>query len=45
MQSLERAIKRGNAIRYVSSPALGVQVCWKKGSTKKVWDFAVKNKI
>ena len=39
-QSLNRAIKRGNAAIYWNSSTMSPEVLWKKGATKKQWHYA-----
>lgn len=43
MQSLKRAVKRGNAVVY--NTGNGLDVKRKQGSTKKGWAFAKLNKV
>lgn len=43
MQSVKRAIKRGNAVIY--NNGRGLDIMRKKGVSKEAWRFAVKNKV
>lgn len=43
MQSIRRAIKRGNAVVYDNGR--GHDIMRKKGASKKAWCFAKKNEI
>jgi len=45
MQSIQRAIKRGNAVVYYDRLICGYNVAWKRGRTKPSWKNAVKNKV
>jgi len=43
MQSINRAIKRGNAVTY--NTGNGFSTIRKKGSPKKLWRFALKHQV
>lgn len=43
MQSVKRAIKRGNAVIY--NNGRGLDVMRKKGASKEAWHFASMNKV
>lgn len=45
MQSLFRAMKRGNTIAYFVSESNGVQIMNKKGSTPVAWRIALKHDV
>lgn len=45
MQSLNRAVKRGNAVIYFDSVTKANKVCYKKGSTAPEWKNALKDRI
>ena len=45
MQSLNRAVKRGNAVIYFDSVTKDNKVCYKKGSTASEWKNALKDRI
>ena len=45
MQSLNRAVKRGNAVIYFDSVTKTNKVCYKKGSTGSEWKNALRNRI
>lgn len=45
MQSLSRAIKRGNAHLRFNKVTKQVVAIWKRGTTKKVWNSAVKEAL
>ena len=42
-QSLSRAIKRGNAVLY--NNGIEIKPCYKKGSSKNAYRFALKNEV
>ena len=44
-QSVFRAHRRGKGCFYLTSPVVGLQFRWKKGSTSEEWAFALKNRI
>ena len=43
MQSLSRAIKRGNAVLYFNEVTKSIEAVWKRGSTSSRWNHAEKN--
>lgn len=45
MQSLYRALRRGNAVAYLGSAVTGVQIRYKKGSTKSEWHYARRHSV
>ena len=45
MQSLSRAIERGNAVIYFDLVTKTNKVCYKKGSTESEWKNALKNAL
>jgi len=45
MQSIFRAMRRGNAVAYMVSEVSGLQVKYKKGSSKSSWRFAKRHSI
>ena len=45
MQSLNRAVKRGNAVIYFDSVTKTIKVCYKKGSTEPEWGNVLKDRV
>jgi hypothetical protein len=45
MQSLVRAIKRGNAVIAYNHLTMRNEPVWRKGTTKKVWSNAVRESV
>lgn len=43
MQTLSRAIKRGNAVLYFNEVTKSLEAVWKRGSTSNAWYHATKN--
>ena len=43
MQSLQRAIRRGNAVISYNHCTMKNEVVYKKGTEKKVWKHALRN--
>ena len=43
MQSVARAVRRGNAIYYVDYVVRRIAFMWKKGSTAQEWRYAKQN--
>jgi hypothetical protein len=44
-QSLARAIRRGNAVVFHDKLTNSLQYAYRKGSTSKWWEWAVKNRV
>ena len=44
-QSLNRAIKRGNAVFFYNFVTKSIEVCYRKGTWAGRWAHAVRNKV
>lgn len=45
MQSLYRALRRGNAVAYFVSQLQGVKILYKKGSKVREWCYALQHNV
>ena len=42
MQSLTRAIKRGNAVMFLNSVTKVMEAVWKRGTNRQYWYYALR---